>query len=665
MSQSTHYLSQPRIEPGLRTGGQWTATAHGASSVALGTEPPDSISADRAVLAARRRRLANRQTGYVEATAVRTGENPRMAGEPATWWDTHFVTAEYGAAGGDYRQMPDDFTPRGTGGHALSGRRRTHRMAYRSPDGSFAIRMPSATSVKAFEQQTGSTFDVPVSAVSADGRTVSGWVRVTRSGNTWAVTELGEFGPSGVEVSEAVSCILEARRPTRALAQAGDLRRRRADRVAANGVTVVPVSSGFIDTIAYDKGSGLMGVTIRGKTYGYQVPESAFDAVRGDRSPGRAYNKLVKGRPRMAVCKCPQCGRFSSATIPHACPLGHRERSGNRFAHNDAARVAAARFARAATPAPDTGVGSTPAGSPTAAPIADPERIRPVTAEDLAAQVRRAMHQEGVGDRTMQLRLGTHQGRPAVAVVLTDHDGTPSDSVNGTPAVQLFAVTHTEHGTLLGPLVATRSSRPGAPVSIGVTAAHPHGPEPAGTEHVDLAGLLNTRRPGARPQRTTRDGAPTGWTRNPEVTGALGRYTSSRYVPHLYGNRVGNGHYGIIGFDGVGGSDAQRLLAALPVAVADRRFRPTAPTVGDLLRAAAANPGRVEVGGYTTHPDNAGGDLLRAECAHVYDVREGEGPDEAWERVSRDYRMPGGDPAQAQVVTVPWSGRRAWRFSWA
>jgi hypothetical protein len=46
-------------------------------------------------------------------------------------------------------------------------------------------------------------------------------------------------------------------------------------------------------------------------------------------------------------------------------------------------------------------------------------------------------------------------------------------------------------------------------------------------------------------------------------------------------------------------------------------------------------------------------------------VRDGEGPDDAWERVSSKYGMPGGDPAQAQVITVPWSGRRAWRFAWS
>ncbi|HEY7815756.1 MAG TPA: hypothetical protein VIC62_21105, partial [Nakamurella sp.] len=429
-------------------------------------------------------------------------------------------------------------------------------------------------------------------------------------------------------------------------------------------VTVVPVCSGFIDTIAYDTGSGLMGVTIRGRTYGYQVPASAFAAVRTDRSPGRAYNQLVKGHPRMAVHKCPQCGRFSSATVPHTCPLGHRERTGARFAHNDAARAAAARFAGAASPGPATI--AAPASRPTGREEGDRAAAVPSTpGADLAAQVRQAMPAERVGDRTMRLRMGTHRGRPVVAVVLADRDGTPTVSADGSPAVQLFTVTRTPAGALLGPLVAAHSGRPAPSGGSGSASAHPHGPDPAGTEHIDLAGLLATRREGPQPQPATRDGAPTGWTRDPEVTGALSPYTSSRYVPHLYGHQIGNGHYGVIGFDGVGGQDARRLLAVMPGPVADRRYRPTAPTTGDMLRAAAAHPGTVEVGGYTTHPDHAGGDLLRAESVHVHDVRDGEGPDDAWERVSLEYGMPGGDPAQAQVVTVPWSGRKAWRFAWS
>ncbi|ACV79022.1 hypothetical protein [Nakamurella multipartita] len=661
---STRYLTQPRIEPGVRTGGQWTQHQHAAPGVSLAptdAESDDPTRRTREVLRARRQRLAAEQTGYIEAAAVRAGTDPRQAGDPRSWWDTHFVTAEYGATDGDYAQMPDDFTPRRTSGRSIVGMRRTHRMAYKSADGSFAVRMPSATSIKAFERQTGTTFDVPVSAVSADGRVVSGWVRVTRSGSNWAATELGDFGPSGVEVSEAVSCVLEARRPSRALAQAGDLRRRRAEKVASNGVTVVPVPSTFIDTIAYDSSSGIMGVTIRGKTYGYQVPETSFDSVRVDRSPGRAYNKLVKGRPRMAVDKCEQCGRFTSRAATHTCPLGHRDRTGARYAHNDVARRAAARYARAnripagpTPPPPDRaqpdpnaaagGTGPTPPAGDENVPVAD--------------RIARTLPPERVGDRTVTVRSGIHDGRRVVAVVLTDGTGQPADGADGTPAVQLFSVDRTPSGAVLGPLVASRHADPASTSQV----SHPHGADPADTRRIDLAAMLRKARPGGRPSATTRDGATTGWSRHPEVTGSLTPYTSSRYVPHLYGNQVGNGQYGVVGFDGISGPAAGRLLAAMPEPVRATRHR-SAPTTGDLLRAAETH--LVEVGGYTTHPDMFGGDRLRAESAHVYDVRDGETPDQAWERVSRDYQLSGGDPAQAQVVTVPWTGRRAWRFAWS
>ena len=76
-------------------------------------------------------------------------------------------------------------------GQSLSGHRRTHRMAYSNRAGGFTLRMPSATSIKTFEKDTGGTFDVPVSARDAAGRTVSGCVRVTRHRGGWASTPVG------------------------------------------------------------------------------------------------------------------------------------------------------------------------------------------------------------------------------------------------------------------------------------------------------------------------------------------------------------------------------------------------------------------------------------------------------------------------------------------
>jgi hypothetical protein len=91
-------------------------------------------------------------------------------------------------------------------------------MAYSNKAGGYTLRMPSATSIKAFDRETGGTFDVPVSARDAAGRTVSGWVRVTHHRGGWTSTPVGDFGPrTGARVAESVAAVLEARRPSRAL----------------------------------------------------------------------------------------------------------------------------------------------------------------------------------------------------------------------------------------------------------------------------------------------------------------------------------------------------------------------------------------------------------------------------------------------------------------
>ena len=104
--------------------------------------------------------------------------------------------------------MPDDFTPKKTAGQSLSGHRRTHRMAYSDHAGGFTLRMPSATSIKAFEKETGGTFDVPVSARDAAGRTVAGWVRVTRHRGGWAAprSATSARGPVPRSPSRSLRC---------------------------------------------------------------------------------------------------------------------------------------------------------------------------------------------------------------------------------------------------------------------------------------------------------------------------------------------------------------------------------------------------------------------------------------------------------------------------
>ena len=313
-----------------------------------------------AALKARQEELA--AGGYVSAVSIRALDDPRRTALRQQWWDSHFATAEYQApgAGGEYQQMPDDNTPARSGGQALSGNRRTHRVAYSGAG--VTIRMPSATAIRRFEADSGGqTFDVPVSYLTDTGESHSGWVRVTRSGNDWAATGLGFGADAQIEVSEAVSAIMEARRPTRSLREVGNLLAHRKDRTALAGAEMVNLNtSTWISGVSYDDATGVMGMTTRtaGRAYGYQVPRATFEAVAKAHSPGAVYNRLIKSQPdvdRVPVKRCGQCGRFFAATDSHTCPLLHHAAPADVSAHNAAARLRAsgtAPVAPADAPAP-------------------------------------------------------------------------------------------------------------------------------------------------------------------------------------------------------------------------------------------------------------------------------------------------------------------------
>lgn len=327
------YHDQPRVRPGVPTGGQWTTLGHADAGVSLSDAPGSGLYGGDVL----GRLAALRRQGYVEPLAGRAGDDPRRSDGVGGWWFAHFYSAEYGAPGGDYPQMPDDYTPNRTGGLALSGRRRTHRMSYRTAGDRFALRMPSATSIKAFDRERGGTFDIPVSAVDADGRLVSGWVRVTRTGPRWTTTGLGSFGAdTEAQVSEAVAAVLEARRPSTALRQVGDLLERHRVRLSAGGNSMVAVRSSFIGRAGYDEDTGTMAVDIRGKLYGYDVPRVAFAEMAVSNHPGKVYNRLIRGNRRVQVTRCGRCLRFFAAANRHTCPTGHGRRPGTR---NGAARA--------------------------------------------------------------------------------------------------------------------------------------------------------------------------------------------------------------------------------------------------------------------------------------------------------------------------------------
>ncbi len=317
---------QNRKPQGTSAGGQYTYQVNPESTIDLA----DDVSPNAPTSFFDVRVEALRQHGYVPATTAPMLVDPMSSAHRKEWWDQHMAAGEYNNPAGGYAQMPDDWTPsRTTGNSAISGLRRTHRMAYVGDD--VAIRMPSATSIKDFAAASvpgkgaGETFDVPVSAQFPGGQ-IDGWVRVVKGADgTWATQGLGFTSEQSAYVAESVQCVLESRRPSRALRDAGDILERRRARAAQLGAPVVPIASTWIKEAGYDKATGTMVITTEGKTgkktYGYDVPIAAYLRVANSTSPGRIFNQTIRGKTTtVSVKECGECGRVY-ATATHRCPV--------------------------------------------------------------------------------------------------------------------------------------------------------------------------------------------------------------------------------------------------------------------------------------------------------------------------------------------------------
>ena len=107
--------------------------------------------------------------------------------------------------------------------------------------------------------------------------------------------------------------MLESRRPSTALRNAGDLLARRAERIASAGEKIVPAefNSSFVSGSGYDRERGVLAVKIGDRTYGYAVSEDRVRAFENSSSIGAAYNRLIKGRKVAAVVECSKCHRFT------------------------------------------------------------------------------------------------------------------------------------------------------------------------------------------------------------------------------------------------------------------------------------------------------------------------------------------------------------------
>lgn len=287
----------------------------------------------------------------VEATTYTAVGNPENTDLREQWWDTVRVAAEYDSQGRRYPQMPDDYTPSMTGGQALSGHRRTHRMSYQG--NGMTLRMPSATSIRRFatDEQGASTFDVPITAVfnRPDGTqgSVTGMIRVTRFGDhQWSTTPLGfPPGADSEAYAEAVCAVLESRRVSRGLAQAGDLVERRRERLASAGAPMAPVKSSWIQAMGYTPDGVMLTQAKAGKTYGHKVPREVYEAISKSPGPGAAYNAFRKQGAMMSpavVETCGTCMNVYSVARGHSCS-GVKPPTGKRWAHNLTARAEAGR----------------------------------------------------------------------------------------------------------------------------------------------------------------------------------------------------------------------------------------------------------------------------------------------------------------------------------
>lgn len=306
MSQNTVTLLKRKRDNKGEDMGAGNATSFGEH------KRPDG--ADGLLAAARLEAI--RGTDIVPAAAgMRTAAAEQNIDE---WHDLSFVTAEHGVV----PKMPDDFTPHMTGGQALTGHRRAHRIKYEGAG--VELRMYSATNIRAYALESGNkTFDIPVSA-EYPGGTVQGWLRVTPQGKgAWGVAGLGMDEKSAAYVAEAAAAVLESRTPSVALGRVKDLMVERKKRFAQSGVAVelVPTEkSGFIAGVGYHKESGNIIVQMSGRAYRYKAGVDKFNMLLKATSPGHVYNALKKGsESRSPVVRCATCDKWSTKSKVHRC----------------------------------------------------------------------------------------------------------------------------------------------------------------------------------------------------------------------------------------------------------------------------------------------------------------------------------------------------------
>ncbi|MCL2736265.1 MAG: hypothetical protein FWD75_06500 [Propionibacteriaceae bacterium] len=279
-----------------------------------------------------------RKEAMWEGRAVAPSYLTTAPGSPDKFWDMwHSRVSQWGdTSDAGYPKMPERYSPHG------DTTRRTLRKRYSTPDG-FEVHMPSATAVREFaaNEALGQTFEMPVAFTTENGAQGLISVRCTWHGpGSWTVEAPAGDAKFG-RVTEAVASVLEARYPSTALSDVGDLRERRQERVMRNGSPILPPvrHSTFVTGVSAIGAHGAIVVRIadgRGghKLYGYRVPDPAPGIPSRERlmaalmgratdSIGSAFNQMREFRLRVPVDQCPRCLCVYETATGHQCRLHH------------------------------------------------------------------------------------------------------------------------------------------------------------------------------------------------------------------------------------------------------------------------------------------------------------------------------------------------------
>lgn len=271
--------------------------------------------------------------GYIESRALFSRTDPRSTSGIDSWHEQAFVAAPFSAeieSERSYPVIPQDYNSEKPG-RSINGLRRAPRMRYQDGAGESVLRMMSATNIRRYADEVGvgKPFLVPVE-IDADGKTSIGYVRVAHLGQGvyTSVPEPGFPAAAAQRVGDSVCAVLESRRPRTALDDMDRIIKARQRKFHAAGTMLQPMRSDFISGAGYNRRSGELMMQMQDskggtRSYAYQnIPERAWKQFAADPHPGKAYNRLIRGKYGAAVKdvnQCDQCGAFHSVGNQHRC----------------------------------------------------------------------------------------------------------------------------------------------------------------------------------------------------------------------------------------------------------------------------------------------------------------------------------------------------------